>query len=130
MALTTPVSVTFGSGESAVSRTNSLTGTDYQRTEQDVTVGIGATNLQAGLLVDVSALKAILLLADQSLTVKTNDGSSPDQTLSLAAGVPFFWQANCGITNPLTDDISALYITNASGVATTLYIRVLQDGTP
>lgn len=108
----------------------SLTDEGYLQT--DVSIANGQTAKRVGVAIDVSALKAVLLKSDQAIVISTNDaaGGSPDQTLTLAAGVPFFWQVNSGITNPLTVDITDFYIANASGSTATLQIRVLQDATP
>lgn len=72
-------------------------------------------------------LKSIFMLADQDLTIETNDGTTPDDTISLVAGVPFWWCDSSGLPNPFSADISAIFVTNAEAETATLKIRALFD---
>jgi hypothetical protein len=61
-------------------------------------------------------------------TVKTNSSGSPDNTITLAAGVPVAWDTNSPYANPFTANVTKFYITNAS--AGTFSCKVLYDPTP
>lgn len=101
-------------------------------TNLDVAVPDASADLQANVAIDISELASLFISADQDLTIYTNDaaGGSPDDTIALKANKALVWTPNCGYSNPLSADVTALYITNASGVDTTLQIRLLQDSTP
>lgn len=96
----------------------------------EIAVADESTDLAINIAIDVSALKLLYLVSDYDLTIETNDGSDPDDTLTLKAGKPLVWHEDCGYSNPLGTDVTALYATNASGADATLYIKTLQDATP
>jgi hypothetical protein len=92
-----------------------------------------STDLEITWDCDVSEVVNVLFLSDQAITIETNSGSVPDDTIVLAANVPFFWSKNNGmsLTNFLTTDVTTnIFVTNASGSAATLKIRMTQDPTP
>ena len=97
---------------------------------RSVEVADSETNMLINFALDVSQIKSIYIKSDQDLTLETNDGESPDNTLNLTANVPYVWHENSLFTNLLTVDITALYATNASGSTATLEIEALVDSTP
>ena len=88
-----------------------------------------ATDSLTAWEMDVSQLKSIIMVATGGdITVETNDGVTPGDTISLTDGVPVIYTAaDSSSTNPLTTDVTALYITN-TGTAT-LKINALYDPT-
>lgn len=69
-------------------------------------------------------LKSIFMLADQDMTIETNAAdASGGQEISLVAGVPFWWAVSTGAANPITADVTKIYVTAAE--AGTLDIRIL-----
>ncbi len=76
-------------------------------------------------------LKSLFMLSDQTVTVKSNSSGAPDNTVTVTANVPAVFQASSGQTNPfLAANVVKLYVTNASGTAATLQLRILVDSTP
>jgi hypothetical protein len=58
----------------------------------------------------------------------TTGGVSPGNTWSLKAGIPLKWTLQSGyFSNPISADITALYVTNATASATTFYARALSS---
>jgi len=55
---------------------------------------------------------------------------TPDQTLTIPANTPFGWVTGSGITNPLTVDITDLYVTKPASGTHTLQLYTAQDATP
>lgn len=98
--------------------------------ELEIDVPDSTTDQEVPLAIDVSQVKAILFLATVDMTVETNDGSSPSNTLSLTANRPYIWYANALDTFQLTVDVTKLYVSNSSGAAGVLSIAGLQDATP
>lgn len=96
----------------------------------DESIPDSSTDLLVNWTCDYSALKGLFIVSDQDIVLETNDGSSPDNTISLTANVPLLWTAEGYLTNPFTADVTALYVTNASGSAANLKIRSLYDPTP
>lgn len=111
----------------AGSLSQSISATGEADIEMEVAIP-AATDTQVDLQVPYANIKALYWLADVAMTVETNSGSAADQTISLAAGVPLVWITGGIGSNPITDNITALYVTAAS--AGTLKIRVLYDPTP
>lgn len=96
----------------------------------EVEVADEAADLAINIAIDISALQLLYIVADQDLTIETNDGTTPDDTLALKAGKPIVWYDGCGYSNPLSADVTALYASNASGADATLTVKTLQDATP
>ena len=100
------------------------------KTSREVAVPDSSTDLLVNLAVDLSQLKSLFMLSDQDMTVETNSGAAPDDTISLKAGVPYIWNADAPQSNPFTVDVTKLYLTTGVVGASTLNIEVLQDATP
>ena len=100
------------------------------QTSLEIAVPDSASDQQADLTLDVSTIKAIYILSDQDVTLETNDGTTPDDTISLKAGVPLIYHENGYFANPFSQDITALYLTNSSGAAATVQLEVVYDSTP
>lgn len=96
----------------------------------DETVAIAANNFLVGVSIDVSELEAIYINSTQDLTLETNSGGSPQETIALKANVPLAWFANGYFAVPFAGDVTGFYFTNGSGVAADVTIRILQDPTP
>lgn len=94
------------------------------------TIANGSTDFSIPCALDVSAVKSIWISCDVAVTVETNSGSAPDNTLVLKAGIPYIWNTDSYDTFKLTADVTSLKITNASGSAASLLIHAIQDATP
>jgi len=128
MSITMTLGYSAAGVGTAVSQSVTKTGTgslDIREAIADET-----TDGEVAYVVDVSQLVAVFILSDQALTIETNDGAAPQETISLAAGVPLMWHdglADAGC--PFSDDITALFVTNASGAIANLSIMTLVDVT-
>lgn len=108
------------------------------KVELEETIADSSTDLAVGFPLDVSAVKAIAIVADQDITIEINDGSSPDNEIALTAGVPYIYpQAPSEVGSwvdtedaAMDTDWVTLYVTNASGSDTVLYISAVLDATP
>lgn len=97
---------------------------------RDIDVPNPSTNLAVDFEVDVSQLKGLYIVSNKALTLKTNSSSSPQETISLAADKPLTWVSGLGNTLPFAGDVTSLFVSNASGAAAVLSIRMLFDSTP
>ena len=111
----------------------------YSATQQasvDESVPDSSTDLQINVTIDVSALVVIYLLSDKDVTIETNSGSTPDDTIVLKANKPYIWGNDgdtfdaASVTQKLSVDVTAFFVTNASGAAAQIKCEVLQDATP
>jgi hypothetical protein len=94
------------------------------------TINNAVTDLQITFNLDVSAVKSFVALSDRDITLETNNAGAPVNTILLKAGVPYIWTIDSYDTFKLTSDVTALFITNASGAAAVLTISALEDVTP
>lgn len=116
--------------------TNAYTG--GSQVELAESIPDSSTDLEVSFPLDVSAVKAIAIVADQDITIEINDGSAPDNTIDLEAGVPYIYpQAPSEVGSwvdtsdaAMSTDWTSLFVTNASGADTTLYISAVLDPTP
>lgn len=80
----------------------------------------GSTDLEIVVPITESTLVAFALSSNKDLTVKTNDSVSPQETFSLKNGEPTVWISGETAGKPIAGDVTALYVTNASGASATL----------
>ena len=121
--------------------TTKMEGVGTAVSESVAKTGTGSTDIREaiadstsdGLLAfvaDVSEMEGLFILSDQDLTIKTNSSGAPQETIELLAGVPLMWHSDLAdAANPFSDDITALYVTNASGSTANLTIALLVDVT-
>ena len=128
MSLTHNITWSWQSGTTSFEHTEAVSA-GLER-NLDESIPDSSTDLAVTFALDQSAMKSFYLVSDQVVTIKTNNSSTPDDTLVLVASTPVVWTANCQMTNPITVDVAQLYVTNASGTAATLKIRALEDPTP
>ena len=50
--------------------------------------------------------------ATSDVTVKTNSSSMPDQTFTLKTNKPGVWNSDMSFDNPITTNITVIYVTN------------------
>lgn len=110
-----------------VSKNTTYTGASLTEIDESIAVG---TDTAIACAIDVSAVKAFWISSDAAVTIETNSGSAADDTLSLVANVPYVWHTSDYNAFLLGTDVTVLYVTNASGGAATISLRVLQDPTP
>jgi hypothetical protein len=96
----------------------------------DLTITNGQTDKQVVFTVDVSQSKVFAVWSDQDITLETNSGSAPDNTIALKANIPYVFLTNWYQAFLLTVDVTSLYFTNASGSDATVNVRHLYDSTP
>ena len=87
-----------------------------------------AANVQHTIAIDVSAVKWFLIHSTTAVTVETNSGSAPADTLTLLAGYAYEWHASRYDAFKLGTDVTALFITTT--VEAIVTIKVLYDSTP
>jgi hypothetical protein len=84
------------------------------------TIAAAASNLEVAFVLDASQVSALVLIATADMTVETNDGTTPDNTFTLKANVPYVWTSADGGTLRDTAgvsvvDITALFVTSTAG---------------
>ncbi len=128
MALHT-LSIGFGDGASALKNSQRIDSQGYM--EIDVPIGALATDTEIALVVDVSQITMFWMFCDGAVQIETNaNNAAGGQTIQLGENKNFFWESGNGLTNPLTPDITKLFVTNAVNTARTLKIRYKYDATP
>lgn len=98
-------------------------------TSREIAVPDDADDMLVNIAIDVDQVQMLYMHSDEDVTIETNNGTTPDDTINLLAGVPLVWHASSYFDNPLTVDVTTFYVTSG-GVAATLVIEVLEDSTP
>jgi hypothetical protein len=86
------------------------------------------TDLEITFPLDVSAVLAFFAICDQDIVIETNDGGSPVDTITLTAGVPYWWRVGSAEAFALGTDVTSIFVTNTN--AGTLKIQAILDPTP
>jgi hypothetical protein len=94
------------------------------------TIVSGATNQLVSLALDVSQIQSLILVSSRNVTLKTNNATTPTNTINLVANVPYIWNTDSYDTNKLTADVTSLFVTNSSGSDALLRISAVLDPTP
>jgi len=102
---------------------NKFTGTT--EVGYDGTINAGTTDFEIDIGWKISTNQSLMMWSDQALTVKTNSSTTPGQTISLAANVMLEWGVGLGETNPITVDVTKLFVTNAGTTNAKLKMRAL-----
>ena len=117
--------------QGGVTLSQSVTSSGSSESNIDEAIADSSTDLEITLTLDQSEMVSIYIESDQNITIETNSGSAPTDTLTLVANEPIIWTTNAVHSNPITADITAnIFVTNASGSTANLKIRALQDATP
>lgn len=127
MAFTHNIVRTYQEGGRTTTNTLTLSGNSESAFSLSVAVASPDTALAASI--KYAGLKALMISSDLDLTIETNDGTTPDDTIEVAAGKAYYWSADDGSDNPLTADVTALYLTATGTGSANVEIRVLQDAT-
>ena len=73
------------------------------------------TDSLIGVTFAVAALLGIELVSNVDLTIETNSGSSPADTIHLKANRPLVWRKNDGyFANPFGTNVTGFYITTTA----------------
>lgn len=100
------------------------------QSSRTISVPDSTSDKLVNLAMDVSQIQCIYMKSDQDLTVETNDGAAPDDTINLLADKPYVWHAGSYFANLLTVDVTKLYLTNNSGAEAMFELEVVVDSTP
>lgn len=112
--------------QAGISESTTATYTDSTEINITETIPISTTNQPITIAFPHAAMVALNISANTPLTIKTNSTGSPGNTLSVGASLPLIWTADMNGTNPITVDVTELFVSNASAtVAATLIINVL-----
>jgi hypothetical protein len=99
-------------------------------TNGDYPVAAGVVNWEIDIAFVKTLLQSILITSDVAATLKTNSTSTPQETITLAPGIPFFWFIGSGLVNPFVGNVTKFYANVPGGAAGNIKIRTLQDTTP
>ncbi len=97
-------------------------------TDDPTTIAIPYATISA-LAIQAYFPPAVAGDATSNVTVKTNSSSSPAQTLTCVPNKATVWNDDMAITNPITANITAFYVTNPNTVAGTLRITLGRNPT-
>lgn len=99
----------------------------------DVNVNDAVTDLLVELAFTLARLKSIFIKSDKDLTLEFNSTGGSGGIIALKANKPYEWipAADGGyFTNLITANVTALYVTNASGGTARLELSAIVDPTP
>lgn len=102
--------------------------TTWTRTEEletnfDATLAVG-TDVAIGVALDISQIRSLTIVSSTAATIKTNASGAPQETLTLAAGVPLVFDADMpgvAIGDIFAGDVTNMYVTNAAETDLQIY---------
>lgn len=123
MATTHTITKGWKSGSKAISKSKDLT--DSAEMSVDVATPAATTDQLTTIAISATKTTALFLVSDVDLTLKTNNATTPQETINLTAGNPLVWDSNSYHDFPFSGDVTAIYTTNAAGQQSNLNIRIL-----
>lgn len=105
-----------------------------------ITIPAGATNKEIDITFTYASINVLTIeatwpaaaigVSSGNLTVKTNSSSMPDQTFTLKPNMPSEYHSDSAWSNPITANITKLYVSNAGTSDCVLNIALARDITP
>lgn len=120
--------LTIGWARNSQALTKQITKSVGGGVDIDEAISANQTDKLVTCPLDVSTLKSLFIVADVAMTLETNDGSSPDDTITLVANEPVVWWQGCGWACPITADTTVIYVTNTTAGQLQAYFGY--DSTP
>ena len=128
MAFTKTLRVQVDGGGEGISAEKSYSGGSNPRLSE--VIPVTQTNLELAFAMALTGLKLLVITATCAMTVKTNNASTPDDTLPLIANSPYVWTEDSLDACLITAAITALFVTTGEGITGTLSIEAITDVTP
>jgi len=95
----------------------------------DESIADSETDKQVDAAFDLTQVQSLYMSSDQDILVEGNDGAGIAGSVALKANIPYIWTQDTYDTVKFTADITALFITNASGSPAQFKLEVLVDPT-
>lgn len=80
-----------------------------------------ATHAEYDIDFKYAQLKSLIIKSAVACTVKTNSSGAPDNTFIIVAGEPFQWRDGDAFANPVSADVTKVFITAAAVGAFQMY---------
>jgi len=127
MSFSATVGYTFATSEGVLSYGRAISADT--KIVQSLTVPDESSNLEVPVAIPVAGLKGIVVGSNRDVTLKFNDSGFPDPEIALKAGVPYIWFEDSYDDCKFENDITKVYITNASGANAVVSIRAMVEAT-
>lgn len=116
--------LTFSYAGGSVTISDSVTVTGSAAIEANVALSANTTNQLLAMGYLTANIKGVYIKSDVALTIKVDSTGAPEQTISIAAGVPYTWCTGRPDTCLLATDCNVgWYLTCVA--AANVYIRIL-----
>ena len=90
----------------------------------------GSVNVLLAFPIVKARTQLFAFTSDQPVTIKTNSTSAPQETITLAAGGSYTWNAQHPETNPIIGDITASYVSVPGTSPANVTVYALTNATP
>jgi hypothetical protein len=107
-----------------VSLSDSVTVTGSAAFDGGIALSASTTNQLVTMAYLTATIKGVYIKSDVALTIKVDSTGAPEQTIAIAAGVPYTWYTGRPDTCLLASDVSLGWYLTCT-LAANVYIRVL-----
>ena len=130
MAKTHDINMSWAEGARGGSYSASYSGDASD--SREITVPENTTDELVNVAIDLSQIKSLIFACDFDITIETNDSAAPDDTINLKANSPLMWNADAQFSNPITVDVTKIYLTTGAigSVDATFIMELIHDSTP
>ena len=96
-----------GSGAGSLNLSGAVTETANAEQNRVLAIAAATPDQEFDLDFPFAALKSFFAISTQDVTIETNDGSAPDDTITLKAGVPVWWAASSSLASRSRQTLTA-----------------------
>jgi hypothetical protein len=111
--------------DAGVAQSVALTNQGQNSDGFDGTVPGTTTGFAIPITVAFANIQSMLIYSSVAVTVKTNSTGTPVQTFNLTAGQSIIWGVGAFTTNPITANITQIFVDNNTANPATVKIRFL-----
>lgn len=116
-----------GGGISLSSNTAYTASAEYNITQA---VGGAETDTEIACVLAVAEIESIYISVDQDMLLEVNNNVGVGGSIALLANIPYTWTTDSYAASEFAVNITAFFVTNATGTAGTFQFRCIVDSTP
>jgi hypothetical protein len=131
VGITHTLTLSWARNGESIAQTVQVTDDDVTEENGDFVIGPDLTDQERAIEFAVADVLALYIHSDAAISLQTNDGAAPDDTIALLADKPLVWYEGCGwdLATVFTVDVTSIFFTTGEiADDATVKVRILLAG--